>query len=81
MYIRQCEQCLQFKAKPTKMPLYPIVTTYPSQLVHMDYLAIESPKGGKDMNILIITDHFTPYAQAIVTCLQTAKVTAQALWN
>ena len=26
------------------------------------------------MNVLVITDHFTRYAQAIVTTLQTAQV-------
>ena len=43
----------------------------------MDYLTIEATKGGKDVHILVITDHFTRYAQATVTSLQTAKCTAQ----
>ena len=47
----------------------------------MDYLTIETSKGGKDIHILVITDHFTRYAQAIVTSLQTAKCTAQNLWD
>ena len=33
------------------------------------------------IHILVITDHFTRYAQAIVTSLQTAKCTAQNLWD
>ena len=41
--------------------------TYPMELVHMDYLTIEATEGGKDIHILVITDHFTRYAQAIVT--------------
>ena len=55
--------------------------TCPMELVHMDYLTIEAMEGGKDIHILVITDHFTRYAQAIVTSLQTAKCTAQNLWD
>ena len=47
----------------------------------MDYLTIEANEGGKDVHILVITDHFTRYAQAIVTSSQTAKCTAQNLWD
>ena len=47
----------------------------------MDYLTIEATQGGKDIHILVINDHFTRYAQAIVTSLQTAKCTAQNLWD
>ena len=51
------------------------------ELVCMDYLMIEANEGGKDVHILVITDHFTQYAQAIVTSLWTAKCTAQNLWD
>ena len=54
---------------------------YLMELVHMDYLAIEANEGGKDVHILVITDHFTRYAQAIVTSSQTTKCTAQSLWD
>ena len=50
-----------------------IDATYPMELVHMDYLTIEANEGGKDVHILVITDHFTHYAQAIITSSQTAK--------
>ena len=55
--------------------------TYSVELVHMDYLTIEAMEGGKDVHILVTTDHFTRYAQAIVTSSQTAKSTAQNLWD
>ena len=58
-----------------------IVATYPMELVHMDYLTIEANEGAKDVHILVITNHFTCYAQAIVTTLQTAKCTGQNLWD
>ena len=55
--------------------------TYPMELVHMDFLTIEANKGVKNVHILVITDHFTWYAQAIVTNLQTVKCTAQNEWD
>ena len=58
-----------------------VTATYPMELVYMDYLTIEALEGGKDIHILVITDHFTRYAQAIVTSLQTAKCTAQNSWD
>ena len=58
-----------------------IDATYPMELVHMDYMTIQTNEGGKDVHILVITYHFTCYAQAIVTSLQTAKCTAQNLWD
>ena len=53
--------------------------TYPMELVHMDYLTIEASEGGKDVQNLVITEHFTQYAQA--TSLQIAKCTVQNLWD
>ena len=52
---------------------------YPSELVHMGCLTIESGKGDKDVNILVITDHLMRYTHVIITNLQTAKVMAQVI--
>ena len=75
-HIKQCERCLKFKALPEKALMKNIDATYPMELVHMDYLTIEANEGGKDVHILVITDHLTQYAQAIVTSSQTAKCTS-----
>ena len=80
-HIKQCERFLGFKALPEKAPMENIDVTYPMELVHMDYLTIKANEGGKDFHILVITNHFTQYAQAIVTSSQTAKCTAQNLWD
>lgn len=45
----------------------------------MEFLTLEPSKGHR--NVLVITDHFTKYALAIPTKKQTAKATAEALYN
>lgn len=62
----ECHECLRRKS-PTnsRSPLVNIVTTYPLELVCMDYLTLEPAKGVG--NVLVITDHFTKYALAGTT--------------
>jgi transposase InsO family protein len=48
-------------------------------LVCIDYLALE-PSGGYG-NVLVITDHFSKFAQAIPTRNQTAQTTARVLFD
>ena len=58
-----------------------IQAMHPLELVHLDYFMIEVTEGGKGAHILVIIDHFMPYAQALITSSQTVKCTAQALWD
>ena len=64
-----------------RVELQQIKATYSMQLVHMDYLSLHQGKGDKDVNVLIITDHFTRHTQVTVMNLQTVKAMAQALWD
>ena len=41
----------------------------------------ENPRNGQNINVLVITKHFTRYTQAIITTSQTAWVMAWALWD
>ena len=68
------------KVQPDKAPLVNIETSQPLELVHLDYLKIEPSKGNIE-NVLVITDHFTRYAQAFPSKTQTALATAKLLWN
>ena len=80
VYIRQCDRCMRFKKPKEQTELFPITATYPLELVHLDFLSI----GGKEdkmKNVLVVTDHFTHYAQCYVTKNQTALTVANELVN
>ena len=81
-HIRSCKRCLRFKQKPEKEGMSSFETSYPMEIVHMDYLVIGAKKNpNKDINVLVVTDHFTRYAQVFVTTSQTALVVAQTLYK
>ena len=83
-YVKSCPHYLRFKKLPEKATLNPIETSRPLELVYIDYLTIEAPKTSrsqKDVNILIVTDHFTRYSQAYMTPNQKASTVAKMLWD
>ncbi|MEW8548785.1 MAG: DDE-type integrase/transposase/recombinase, partial [Candidatus Thiodiazotropha sp.] len=55
-------------------------STAPMEIVCVDYLSLERSKGGFE-NVLVITDHFSRYAQAFPTKNQTARTTARVLFD
>ena len=75
-YIQNCERCIRFKQKPEWAELKPLEASYPLELVHMDFLKIGG-KDDKNTNVLVVTDHFTRYAQAYVTGNQQASTVAR----
>ena len=79
--VQQCERCICRKTTPVKSAhLVSITSSAPMELVCIDYLSLERSKGGSE-NILVITDHFSRYAQAIPTRNQSARTTARALFE
>ena len=79
----QCKRCCLRKTRPsrtTRVPLVSINTTEPLELICIDFLKLEKSKGGFE-NILVITDHFTKYAQAHPTRDQKALTVAKILWE
>jgi len=80
-WISQCPRCMRAKTtSASRATLVNISTTQPMELVCMDYLSLETSKGGYQ-NILVITDHFIKYAQAIPTKNQTARTTVETLFS
>lgn len=80
-YIQKCQRCILRKSPENhRAPLVNIETCQPLELLCLDFLTLETSKGGYE-NVLVITDHFTRYAQAIPTKNQTAKTTADVLFN
>ena len=79
--IKECGRCIRRKKSPTTAAeLINITSAEPMELICIDYLSLERSKGGYE-NILVITDHFSRYAQAIPTRNQTARTTARVLYE
>ena len=79
--VRTCDRCILRKSNPgPSAGLVNIVSTKPMELVCIDFLTLERSKGGFE-KILVITDHFTRYAQAIPTRNELAKTTAKHLFE
>lgn len=78
-YIKSCGRCVAQKTLPHKAtPLHQITSRGPLDLVCIDFLSIEPDSRGV-ANVLVVTDHFTRYAQAFPTTDQRASTVAKVL--
>ncbi len=78
-YIKNCGECVTHKTPIQRAaPLHQIVSQGPMDLVCMDFLSMEPDSKGIS-NVLVVTDHFTRYAQAFPTKSQKAHVVAKVL--
>ena len=80
-YCKSCARCVQRKTLPKLVaPLCHMQSDGPMDLVCMDFLSIE-PDSSNTENVLVITDHYTRYAQAFPTKDQKASTVAKVLWE
>lgn len=80
-YCKNCIRCITRKTLPKRAaPLVNIKSQRPMELVCIDFLSLEPDSKGI-INILVITDHFTRYAQAFPTKDQRACTVAKVLWE
>ena len=62
--------------------MHSIESSYPMEIVHIGFLVMGSKKDmNKEINVLVITDHFTRYVQAFITMSQTAHAVAVTLYE
>ena len=79
--VKTCDRCIMRKSNPgPSAELVNIVSSQPMELVCIDFLTLERSKGGFE-KILVLTDHFTRYAQAFPTRNELAKTTAKVLFD
>ena len=68
--LKNCRQCLVFKANVQTPKLVPILATEPMDLVHIDFVKMEIPadlrKKPKMKNVLVVVDIFTWFIQVYV---------------
>ena len=77
--IKDCSRCIRKGAPAQKAPMSTIVTTYPLELLSIDFLTVQLK--GQKQNVLVVMDHFTKFAGAFCTRDQTAKTVAKTLWS
>ncbi|KAL6467750.1 hypothetical protein MHYP_G00234270 [Metynnis hypsauchen] len=78
-YVKNCGRCVVRKTRPQRAaPLNMITSKGPLDLVCIDFLSLE-PDAQGFANILVVTDHYTRYAQAFPTKDQQASTAAKVL--
>ena len=83
--VRGCLHWQAFEGEVPRAPLCAIWVYAPLELVYLDYTSIESTmelnKPPLVKNVLVMTDHFTRYALAVVTKDQMAKMVVKVFYE
>ena len=78
VYCRECQRCILAKAKTVKTTMGSLIAKKPLEVLAMDYTMLEQGIGGLE-NVLVLTDVFTKFTQAIPTRDQKARTVARIL--
>ena len=82
---KSCTCCLQHEGNLPKVPLHPIVSTAPMDLLHIDFTSIERAmklnRLPKFVNVLVFQDHFTKHIMAYMTTDHTANTITKFLYQ
>ena len=83
--ISTCEQCIQHEGIHAKAPVQLIIVTTPLELLHVDFISIETmmelDQPPNMVNLLVFCDHFMKHIMAYITPNQTAKTVTKFLWQ
>ncbi len=80
-WVSNCARCVSYKTtQKVAAPLVNITTTCPLDLVCIDFLKLEPDCSGAQY-ILVVTDHFSRYAQAYPTRDKSSRTVARVLWE
>jgi transposase InsO family protein len=81
-YIQKKCRCVANKKpnQPEKAKLVPIQAMYPFQMVSIDYMHLDPCKGNYKY-AMVVTDHFTRFAQVYATKSKSSKAAAQKLYD
>ena len=82
-YCETCEVCIANSKLNIKSPLHPIEqATRPFQIIGIDFLGPIKPcSSSGNSHIMVMTDYFSKWAEAVALPNQTAAVTADCLYS
>ncbi len=81
-YVKCCKRCVVSKTPEPegRAPLESVKTSSPMELVCIDFWTAESSKS-RNVDVLVVTDHFSRMAHAFPCRDQSAKQVARQLWD
>ena len=85
MSVKNCERCCQYEARPSLPEMVMIGATEPLDLVHMDFVGMETMLAMKKRpvvkTVLVLIDHFTPYICTYIVEDCQATTVAKVLYD